>query len=61
MHPNLLSTLALIKAWLTTPSHDERGNVTTEHVMWAGAVVLLVGLVVAALNVFVQLQLTKLG
>jgi hypothetical protein len=50
----LIATLHLIKAWLTPLGDPEAGSVTTEYVLWAGAVVVLVGLVVAALTAFVQ-------
>jgi hypothetical protein len=49
----LIATLHLIKAWLTPLGDPEAGSVTTEYVLWAGAVILLVGLVVAALNSFI--------
>ena len=50
----LIATLHLIKAWLTPHGDPEAGSVTTEYVLWAGAVIVLVGLVVAALTAFVQ-------
>lgn len=50
----LIVTLHLIKAWLTPRGDPEAGSVTTEYVLWAAAVVVLVGLVVAALTAFVQ-------
>jgi len=59
MTPQLTATLQLIKAWVDDRTHgdSERGNVTTEHVLWAVAVILLVGLVVAALKAFVEGQI----
>lgn len=35
---------------------DERGSVTTEHVLWAVAVIAIVGIVVAALKAYVSSQ-----
>ena len=39
---------------------DERGSVTTEHVLWAVAVIAIVGIVVAALRAYVQTQAGKI-
>ena len=35
---------------------DERGSVTTEHVLWAVAVIAIVGIVVAAVKAYVTSQ-----
>ncbi|OUZ10239.1 hypothetical protein BHE97_07740 [Aeromicrobium sp. PE09-221] len=35
---------------------DERGSVTTEHVLWAVAVIAIVGIVVAAVKAYVESQ-----
>ena len=35
---------------------DERGSVTTEHVLWAVAVIGIVGIVVAAVTAYVKTQ-----
>jgi len=35
---------------------DERGSVTTEHVLWAVAVIVIVGIVVAAIKAYVESQ-----
>jgi len=35
---------------------DERGSVTTEHVLWAVAVLAIVGIVVAAVKAYVESQ-----
>ncbi len=43
------------------PMHDERGSVTAEVVLWALAVITLVGIVVAALTGFINAQVAKLG
>lgn len=39
---------------------DERGSVTTEHVLWAVAVIAIVGIVVAAVKTYVELQAGKI-
>ncbi|MGD9959023.1 hypothetical protein [Nocardioides sp.] len=39
---------------------DERGSVTTEHVLWAVAVIAIVGIVVAAVKVYVETQAGKI-
>jgi heme/copper-type cytochrome/quinol oxidase subunit 2 len=38
------------------PSRSEDGSVTTEHVLWAVAVIAIVGIVVAAVKAYVTLQ-----
>lgn len=35
---------------------DEQGSVTTEHVLWAVAVIAIVGIVVAAIKAYVESQ-----
>ena len=35
---------------------NERGSVTTEHVLWAVAVIAIVGIVVAAITSYVKTQ-----
>jgi hypothetical protein len=35
---------------------NQRGSVTTEHVLWAVAVIAIVGVVVAAVKTYVQTQ-----
>ncbi len=37
-------------------ARDERGSVTTEHVLWAVAVIAIVGIVVAAIKAYVETQ-----
>ena len=37
-------------------AQDERGSVTTEHVLWAVAVIAIVGIVVAVLKAYVTTQ-----
>lgn len=38
------------------PRRDQRGSVTTEHVLWAVAVIAIVGIVVAAVKTYVTTQ-----
>jgi len=37
-------------------ARSERGSVTTEHVLWAVAVIAIVGIVVAAIKAYVESQ-----
>lgn len=37
-------------------ARDQRGSVTTEHVLWAVAVIAIVGIVVAAVKAYVESQ-----
>lgn len=37
-------------------ARGERGSVTTEHVLWAVAVIAIVGIVVAAIKAYVESQ-----
>ena len=53
--------IALMLALETrTNRRDERGSVTTEHVLWAVAVIAIVGIVVAAVKAYVELQAGKI-
>ncbi|WP_407343393.1 hypothetical protein [Pengzhenrongella phosphoraccumulans] len=56
--PHLIAALALVKMFLTPQSddHPDRGSVTVEHVLWAVAVIGIVGVVVAAINAYVNAQ-----
>jgi heme/copper-type cytochrome/quinol oxidase subunit 2 len=45
---------------LRTARRSERGSVTTEHVLWAVAVIAIVGIVVAAVTSYVQAQSGKI-
>jgi hypothetical protein len=40
----------------SAPTRDERGSVTIEHVLWAVAVLAIVGVVVAAVKAYVATQ-----
>ena len=43
-----------------TIKRDERGSVTIEQVLWAGAVIVIVGIVVAAIKFFVTSESAKI-
>ena len=43
-----------------TRQRDERGSVTIEQVIWAGAVIVIVGIVVAAIKAFVTSESGKI-
>ena len=45
---------------LRRAARDERGSVTTEHVLWAVAVIAIVGIVVAAVTSYVTTQSGKI-
>jgi hypothetical protein len=45
---------------LRTAPRNERGSVTTEHVLWAVAVIAIVGIVVAAVTSYVTTQAGKI-
>jgi len=56
---NRLLTLLLplhLSADARLRTRDERGSVTTEHVLWAVAVIAIVGIVVAAVKAYVESQ-----
>jgi hypothetical protein len=54
----VLLQLAVLAAYddLRTARRGERGSVTTEHVLWAVAVIAIVGIVVAAVTAYVKTQ-----
>ena len=54
-----LATLAIDDERRST-RRDERGSVTTEYVLWAVAVIAIVGIVVAAVTAYVQAQSGKI-
>jgi hypothetical protein len=57
----LLQLAVLIKYDdLRTARRSDRGSVTTEHVLWAVAVIAIVGIVVAAVTSYVQAQSGKI-
>jgi len=54
-----LSVLAGLEDRITK-HRDERGSVTIEQVIWAGAAIVFVGIVVAAIKVFVTTESGKI-
>ena len=54
----LLTSLLAVKLSdrSTDSQRDERGSVTTEHVLWAVAVIAIVAIVVAAVKAYVTTQ-----
>lgn len=62
MTDTMLRLIASLQAWSLTSRrrHDERGSVTTEHVLWAVAVIVIVGVVVAAIKAYVETQAAKI-
>ena len=61
MNP-LLATLCWLSLRLDARlRRDDRGSVTTEHVLWAVAVIAIVGVVVAAVKMYVETQAGKLN
>jgi len=55
LHTALLRADHRLRARLA-PARSERGSVTTEHVLWAVAVIAIVGVVVAAVKAYVTNQ-----
>jgi heme/copper-type cytochrome/quinol oxidase subunit 2 len=61
----LAATLHTLRAYLTDaatsrPSRSERGSVTIEQVLWAVAVIAIVGIVVLAVTNYVTSQAAKI-
>lgn len=53
----LFAVLLTLRARLEADTRrDERGSVTTEHVLWAVAVIAIVAVVVAAVKTYVETQ-----
>lgn len=59
LHMAALTMLAGIEDRITK-DRDERGSVTIEQVLWAGAVIVIVGIVVAAIKFFVTSESAKI-
>ena len=55
----VLTALASLEDRVTR-QRDERGSVTIEQVLWAGAVIVIVGIVVAAIKFFVTSESAKI-
>lgn len=57
----LLAVLLAFRIGVTARERaNERGSVTTEHVLWAVAVIAIVGIVVAAVKAYVESQAGKI-
>ena len=57
----LLSALLALQIGVESRLHrDDRGSVTTEHVLWAVAVIAIVGIVVVAVKAYVEAQAGKI-
>lgn len=60
--PYLLTIWTLLLTRLTPPgASPERGSVTVEHVLWAVAVIAIVGIVVAAVIAYVTGQAANIA
>ena len=57
----LLMHLLAAKLAVEARTRTDRGSVTTEHVLWAVAVIAIVGVVVAAVKTYVQNQAGNIG
>jgi heme/copper-type cytochrome/quinol oxidase subunit 2 len=55
-----LAVIASIEDRIVKHRRDERGSVTIEQVIWAGAVILIVGIVVAAISAYVTSEAGKI-
>ena len=55
-----LAVIAGMEDRMVKHRRDERGSVTIEQVIWAGAVILIVGIVVAAIRAFVTSEAGKI-
>jgi hypothetical protein len=55
MH-RLLALLLTVQLRVDARRRTQRGSVTTEHVLWAVAVIAIVGIVVAVLKAYVTSQ-----
>ena len=55
-----LAVIASMEDRIVKHQRDERGSVTIEQVIWAGAVILIVGIVVAAIRAFVTSEAGKI-
>ncbi|WKN46686.1 hypothetical protein [Nocardioides sp. Arc9.136] len=55
-----LAVIASMEDRIVKHRPDERGSVTIEQVIWAGAVIFIVGIVVAAIRAFVTSEAGKI-
>lgn len=59
---HLLTALAVAKAWLIKPDDDpERGSHTTDVVLWTLAVIVIAGIVIAAVTAYVTAQAGRIA
>ena len=56
----MLTMIASMEDRVVKHRRDERGSVTIEQVIWAGAVIVIVGIVVAAIKFFVTSESAKI-
>jgi heme/copper-type cytochrome/quinol oxidase subunit 2 len=56
----MLTVIASMEDRVVKHRRDERGSVTIEQVIWAGAVIVIVGIVVAAIKAFVTSESAKI-
>ncbi|MCL1870588.1 MAG: hypothetical protein FWF90_09290 [Promicromonosporaceae bacterium] len=58
---HLLTAIAVAKAWLVRPDDDpERGSHTTDVVLWTLGVIVIAGIVIAAVTAYVTAQAAKI-
>lgn len=55
-----LAVITCVENRIVKHRRDERGSVTIEQVIWAGAVILIVGIVVAAITAYVTSEAGKI-
>jgi hypothetical protein len=60
LQATVLAVIASMEDRIVKNRRDERGSVTIEQVIWAGAVILIVGIVVAAIRAFVTSEAGKI-
>ncbi|HRI98914.1 MAG TPA: hypothetical protein PLZ93_25035 [Nocardioides sp.] len=56
----MLTVIASMEDRVVKHRRDERGSVTIEQVIWAGAVIVIVAIVVAAIKAFVTSESAKI-
>ena len=55
-----LAVITCVEDRIVKHRRDERGSVTIEQVIWAGAVIIIVGIVVAAITAYVTSEAGKI-
>ena len=60
LHMAALAVITSMEDRIVIHRRDERGSVTIEQVIWAGAVILIVGIVVAAIRAYVTTEAGKI-